>query len=214
MQLIQIAPSNYEQNAILAFNDIGIELTPDFIQDMINLIDNNISNLEPIKRSYFRKYSSNLKNILVSMGKLTPITTPEIESVFDYTNKLFVFGYIIPITYNVVINKEETANVFVSQNLLVLGLNKEEADNKIKNIMDMKKKEFISNILNISDKNSSSLINIFSDNSSNTDLLYDLFNKNESVIDFITNLFIKDVSCDINQLQFINSVPFVSNPTD
>jgi len=207
MDSIQIAPNPLEDDktALIVYDNIGIEIPPQVIKTLIEMIDKSISGMEPTQRTILRKLNKGLNSILESMGDLT-IPKLNYESVFESSKNLNIYDFSIIISYTINIANKDII-ITLSQHLLEVGLLKEDAENKIKDTFSLNKSNLLKRIFTIINPMNIGIISIESDYI-DIENVNNLIKKMDGIYNFITHSKIQNVSVDKSSLLFISQKNF------
>lgn len=210
MNLIKISPNTFDKSAILSYGDLCIELSPDFLKDIINLTDSNISEFPPQQRTIFRKFTKSISKILESMGELT-LDKPSYESVFEHTQKLFIFEYSLLVDYIINLSKEQTIKIKLQHHLLELGIDQDEALNKINKLLEMEGKKLLSRLFTITNPQTLEIIELDESDPNNVARFEELVEKLQGIYGFMNQSFIKEVTPNKDSLTFISQNKFIDD---
>lgn len=210
MNFIKISPNTYNKSAILSYGDLCIELSPDFLKDIINLTDSNISEFPPQQRTIFRKFTKSISKILESMGELT-LDKPSYESVFEHTQKLFIFEYSLLVDYIINLSKDQTIKIKLLHHLLELGIDQDEALNKINKLLDLEGKKFLSRLFTITNPQTLEIIELDESDPNNVARFEELVEKLQGIYGFMNQSFIKEAIPTKDSLSFISQKKFIDD---
>jgi hypothetical protein len=210
MDYIKISPNTFGKSALISYGDICVELSPDFLKDVINLTDSHISEFDPQQRTIFRKFTKGISKILEAMGELT-LNKPSYESIFEHTQKLFIFEYSLVVDYSINLSKEQSIKIKLLHHLLELGIDQDEALNKITKLLELEGKKLLSRLFTITNPQTLEIVELDESDPNNVARFEELVEKLQGIYGFMNQSFIKESIPNKDSLTFISQQKFIDN---